>query len=144
MKAHVEGSLIKGLHIAASGMNVQNKRVLVISQNMANASSRSDENGKDPYRRKLISFKQEFDEKLQAPLVRVKRIKDDPTPFNLVYDPNDPAADANGYIKETNVKTMVELADMREAGRSHEANVKVFEKILQMLQNTVSILKPQH
>jgi flagellar basal-body rod protein FlgC len=136
-------SLLNGLYVSAAGMQVQNKRVLVISQNMANASSKSDENGNPPYRRKVVTFKEVYDKNKDVNLVQVKSIKEDKSPFNKNYDPNDPAADADGYVYETNVKTMVETMDMSETLRSHEANVKVFEKILQMMQNLISVLKPQ-
>ena len=69
------------------------------------------------------------------------KIKYDQTPFSPIYDPNDPAADNNGYVYETNVRSMIEMADMREAARSHESCVKAFEKVLQMLTNTISLLK---
>lgn len=139
----VNAALLKGLHVATAGMLVQNKRVITIAQNIANAGSRADAQGNQPYRRKTITFKDQLDKETGINLVKVKAIKADKSPFNKVYDPLDPAADDDGYVAETNVKPMVELSDMREAGRSHEANVKVFEKILQMLQNTISILKPQ-
>ena len=136
------GSLIKGLHVATSGMVVQNKRLLVLAQNIANASSRSPEKGVDPYRRQLIQLGT-FKDQHGAELVRVKKIKGDKTPFRKVHSPFDPAADETGHVYETNVKPVIEISDMRDASRSHEAATKAFEKILQMIQNTLSLLKPQ-
>ncbi|CAO4841692.1 MAG: Flagellar basal-body rod protein FlgC [Holosporales bacterium] len=136
-----DGSLIKGLHVATSGMIAQSKRLLVITQNIANAASRSDTPGGAPYARKLVRFQSYIDKKTGANLVRVKNIKTDKTPFRKIYSPGDPGADETGHVLESNVQPLIEMADMREAGRSHEAVTKAFEKILQMLQNTIGFLK---
>ena len=82
--------------IAASGMRAQSDRLKVISQNMANADSLSTEKGKDPYRRQVVSFANYIDEKTGAQKVKVDRIVKDMSPFEKKYDPNHPAADAQG------------------------------------------------
>lgn len=133
-------SLTKAMQVATSGMQVQNQRILVISQNLANAGTRADK-GEEPYQRQVISFHTVLDKKTGANLVKVKKIGKDGAPPVRVYSPGDPAADKEGYVYESNVKPMAEIADMREAGRSHEANLRAFEKILSMLQNTIGILK---
>ena len=43
-------------------------------------------------------------------------------------NPSHPAADANGYVKHPNVNMLVEMADMREANRSYEANLQVMKQ----------------
>lgn len=134
------GSLVKGLHVATSGMIAQNKKLLAISQNIANAGSRSSTNSL-PYARKTLKFTSYMDKKLGAELVKVERVKTDKTAFRRVYSPNDPMADKDGYVLETNVNPILEMSDMRDAGRSHEASTKAYEKILQMLQNMIGLLK---
>lgn len=140
MNVHIAGSLIKGLHVATSGMVVQNKRLLVLSQNIANASSRASEKGMFPYQRKLIQL-ETFKDKDGAELVRVKKIRQDKSPFKKVHSPYDPAADETGHVLESNVQPLIEISDMRDAGRSHEAATKAFEKILHMIQNMLGLLK---
>ncbi|CAO5680533.1 MAG: Flagellar basal-body rod protein FlgC [Holosporales bacterium] len=141
MKYEIDsGSLIKGLHVATSGMIAQNKKLLAITQNIANAGSRSDVNGM-PYARKTVKFTSYFDKKLGAELIKVEKIKADKNSFRRVHSPNDPLADKDGYVLESNVNTIVEMSDMREAGRSHKAATKAYEKILQMLQNMLGLLK---
>ena len=137
----VDGSLIKGLHVATSGMIAQNKRLLLISQNIANASSRGEGPNAEPYRRKIAQFQSLYDKKTGAQLVKVKQVKLDKTPYRKIYSPGDPSADEKGYVYESNVQPLIEVADMREAGRSHEANTKAFEKILQTIQNYLGLLK---
>jgi flagellar basal-body rod protein FlgC len=134
------GSLIKGLHVATSGMVAQNKRLLMISQNIANAGSRVAITG-NPYARKTLKFMSYMDKKIGAEMVKATKVNQDKAAFKKVYSPHDPAADKDGYVLESNVNPILEMSDMRDAGRSHEASTKAFEKILQMLQNMLGLLK---
>lgn len=134
--------LAKALNVSTSGMGIQEQRLLVISQNLANASSKSPSRGVDPYRRKVISFKNVFDREKGVELVAVKKIAPDQTEFQTKYDPGDPAADKNGNVKYTNVNRMMEMADMREASKTHLANLRAYEKSLSMIQSVIGLMKP--
>ena len=46
-----------------------------------------------------------------------------------------------GYILTPNVNALLEMADMREAQRSYEANLKVIEASRSMLQRAISVLR---
>lgn len=138
---HTNGSLLKGLYVATSGMIAQNQRTLAITQNIGNAQSRSNKPGGQPYRRKIVIFQDFYDSSKAVNLVKVKRIAYDTTPPKKVYSPGDPGADKDGFVLESNVQAVGEMADMRDASRSHEAATKAFEKILQMLQSTIGVLK---
>lgn len=137
----MNGSLLKGLRVATAGMIAENYRTLVTAQNLGNASTKADTPGGMPYRRKVVVLKNELDKKNGIELVRVKKVQFDKTPFKKVFSPGEPGADAAGYVLEPNVQPILEMADMREAARSHEASTKAFEKILQMLQNTIGLMK---
>lgn len=134
-------NLTKALYTATSGMVAQNKRILIISENLANAGTRNAAAGLMPYGRRIPSFKTIFDKKSGASVVVVSKIKKDKTPFTKIYAPHDAAADKSGFVYESNVKSMIEMTDMREASRSHEANLKAFERIMFMLQNSINLLK---
>jgi flagellar basal-body rod protein FlgC len=129
------------LHIAASGLQAQSMRLRVVSENIANAQSTGAAPGADPYARKTVSFESEMDRTLGADLVEVKSIGVDSTPFKLERDPGNPAADENGMVKMPNVDVLVELADMREANRSYEANLQVAKQSADMLNTTISLMK---
>ncbi|RMD63731.1 MAG: flagellar basal body rod protein FlgC [Alphaproteobacteria bacterium] len=133
--------LLKSLDISASGMRAQGTRLRVISENVANAGSTALEPGGEPYRRKLVTFGSTLNRQLGAELVNVRRISRDPSPFGLRYQPSHPAADANGYVKISNVDTMIEMADMREAQRSYEANLRVLQTSRTMLERTIDLLR---
>lgn len=133
--------LVDALHISAAGMKTQGSRLRVIAENMANADSLGKAPGEDPYRRQVITFKNVLDRNLGIETVRVDRVVRDPSDFELRYDPGHPAADERGYVKLPNVNSLIELADMREAQRSYEANLKVIEASRTMLTRTIDILR---
>ena len=73
--------------------------------------------------------------------MKVDKIGLDPSEFTRKFDPGNPAADAQGYVKLPNVNSLIEMSDMREAERSYEANLKVVQVSTSMLQRTIDILK---
>ena len=129
------------LKISSSGMAAQSLRLRTIAENLANADSTSTSAAGDPYRRKVITFKNVLDKASGVGTVQVGRVAQDASPFEMRYMPGHPAADANGYVKMPNVNTMVEIADMREAQRSYEANVDVIDIAKNMLSNAMNILR---
>lgn len=50
-------------------------------------------------------------------------------------------ADADGYYLGANVDLVIEIADSREAGRSYEANLKMFEQTRQMGASLMELLR---
>ena len=133
--------LQSSLHIAASGLQAQSIRLRIVSENIANAQSTGPAAGADPYLRKTVSFESQVDRGSGANLVEVKSIGVDQAPFKLERDPGNPAADSNGMVKMPNVDVLVELADMREANRSYEANLQVAKQSADMLSMTVTLMK---
>ena len=130
----------KSMAVAASGMRMQTERMKVISENIANASSTSPTKGGDPYRRKIATITPSFDRELGATLVAAGKTLPDKSDFRNQYDPGNPNADAQGYVKLPNVDSLVEIMDMREAQRSYEADLSVMESTKQMLAKTVDLL----
>lgn len=128
--------------IAGSGMYAQGVRLRTISENMANVDSTAQVAGGDPYRRKLVQFKNVLDRQLNADLVRVAEIApDQKTAFTMKFDPSHPAADQDGYVKYPNVNTLIELMDMKEANRTYDSNLKIIETARSMYSQTLGILK---
>ncbi len=133
--------IIKTMRISSAGMQVQGARLRVISENIANADSLpQDANGK-PYRRKVITFKNELNRAMGLDMVRVRDIKPDQSDFGKKFDPNHPAADEDGYVLTPNVNTLVEMSDMREAQRSYEANLQIIKASKAMLNGAIEILR---
>jgi flagellar basal-body rod protein FlgC len=130
----------KSMSVAASGMRAQPERMKTISENIANASSTSPVKGADPYRRKIATITPDFDRELDATMVKAGKPIPDKSDFRSQYDPGNPNADKQGYVKLPNVDSLVEIMDMREAQRSYEADLSVMESTKQMLAKTVDLL----
>jgi len=130
----------KSMSVAASGMRAQTERMKTISENIANANSTSPVKGADPYRRKIATITPDFDRELDATMVKAGKPIPDRSDFRSQYDPGNPNADKQGYVKLPNVDSLVEIMDMREAQRSYEADLSVMESTKQMLAKTVDLL----
>ena len=126
---------------ASMGMAAQSARMRVVSENLANANSTGSSPGADPYARKTISFSTMVDDQSGIEGVAVERIDTDRTPFTTEYSPGHPAADEKGYVKRPNVNPMVELADIREANRSYQANLQVIRQVREAITMTIDLLR---
>ncbi len=133
--------IFKGLEVSVTGMLAERIRMDVVSSNLANVNSTKAENGQ-PYTRKVPVFEAVLDKESGLTKVRVKEIKKDTdTPFRMKYDPTNPEADKNGYVKLPNVEPMKEMVDMMTAIRSYEANLTAFNTHKDMLLKSLEILR---
>ena len=132
---------VRSMGIATSGLRAQAGRMRVISENIANADSTAQTPGGDPYRRKVPTFTSQLDRTLDARTVGLGKVAPDNSDFRTKYEPSNPAADPNGYVKYPNVNPLVEMTDMRDAQRSYEANLNVIGATRRMIQRTLDILK---
>ena len=127
--------------IASAGLSAQSTRMRVVAENLANARSTGATPGADPYQRKTVAFAAELDRALGASRVRMKAIGVDRTPFRTEHDPGNPAADADGLVKTPNVNPLVEMADLREAGRGYQANLQMIKQARSMVAMTIDLLR---
>ncbi|MGI9479831.1 MAG: flagellar basal body rod protein FlgC [Hyphomicrobiaceae bacterium] len=133
--------LVGAMKIAGSGLEAQTQRLRVVSENLANVHSTGTTPGADPYARKTITFSSVLDQAAGTEMVRVESIGLSPEPFRVEKNPAHPAADAEGNVKLPNVSMIVELADMREANRSYEANLQVVKQARDMISMTIDLLR---
>lgn len=122
------------LDIASSGMRSQAQRLRHVSENIANTDTPG-------YRRKTISFSQVVEAGQSTGAVEVDRVRLDRTELPQMYDPSHPMADESGYFAGSNVNLLIEIADAREAQRSYDANLKVFEQVRRMSSSLMELLK---
>jgi flagellar basal-body rod protein FlgC len=122
------------LRVATSGMQAQAQRLRYLSENIANADTPG-------YHRKTMSFAEAVEGGSPTGAVQAGRMELDQTPLDRIYDPSHPMADAEGYHDGSNVNLLVEIADAREAGRSYEANLKMFDQIRQMSASLLDLLR---
>lgn len=127
-------SFLRTLAISASGMKAQAGRIRFLSENIANADTPG-------YRRKTTTFEADLRGPENAGLVRTGPVKLDQRDLTRIYDPGHPLADQTGYYDGSNVDLVVEIADAREAQRSYEANLKMFDQARQMSQSLLQLLR---
>lgn len=162
-------NFLNSFDISGYGLSAQRVRVNVISSNIANAqTTRTDEGG--PYRRKevvfrAINFNDEYNKALDGqtnsaryedPLnegdfgkkvnpaimsVVVDKISRDDSKPKMKYEPNNPDADAKGYVAYPNINPVIEMADLVEATRSYQANVAAFQSAKDMANSAISLLQ---
>jgi len=126
--------------VAVSALKAQQARMRVIAENLANADSTSQTPGGDPYRKQIPIFQPKMlPEGVQG--VAMTRVAQDQTPFRQAYEPSNPAADSNGYVKMPNVEPLTESLDMREAQRAYNANLSVIETARAMDTSTLDLIK---
>ncbi len=134
-------ALQASLRVAGAGLSAQSARLRVVSENLANAQSTGATPGADPYRRKTITFQNEFDRVAGMDVVKVNAIGVDPSDFEVEQDPGNPAADEKGMVKMPNVNMISEMSDMREANRSYEADLQVIKQSRDLISMTIDLLK---
>lgn len=122
-------------------MDAQGTRLRVVSENLANKDSVGDSPGADPYRRKTVTFENRLDRATGIDQVRVRRVAEDQSAFPQRFEPSNPAANEQGYVRTPNVNSFVEVMDMREAQRSYSANLSVLEVTRGMLNRAIEILR---
>ncbi len=124
----------KTMNAAASGMAAQAARLRLSSENIANADTPG-------YRRKIVSFEEMVQSGTDGRVVATGPVELDRTQLERVYDPNHPMAGEDGYFDGSNVNLMVEIADSREASRSYEANLRMFDQARQMATSLLDLLR---
>ena len=128
--------VFSSMNVAATGMTAQQLRMDVISENIANASTTRTQKG-GAYRRKTVVFSEQdttsFDHILNGYLgyykpngVKVTQVVEDPSDLRLVYEPDNPDANEEGYFEYPNVDTVTEMTNLIDSSRAYEANVTAF------------------
>jgi flagellar basal-body rod protein FlgC len=120
--------------LATSGMQAQASRLRHVSENIANTDTPG-------YHRKTASFEEVVAGGKRTGEVRVGQVEFDRSELTRVYDPGHPLADENGYYDGSNVNLVIEIADAREAQRSYEANLKMFDQARQMSSSLLDLLR---
>lgn len=133
--------VMNAMGISSLGMKAQGARMRVISQNIANSDTTPLNPSDDPYRRKMIQFKNEMNREMGTDVVTIEKITESRADFKLKFMPDHPAADENGYVKMPNVNRIIEMMDMREAQRSYEANLGMLEMARSMMSRTLELLR---
>ncbi len=127
-------SISSAMASASQGMNAQSFRMRIVSENLSNADTHG-------YRRKLISFQNEYDARTASERLVIGNVTLDQSEGERLYDPAHPLSDDQGYVLMSNVDMMMELADAREASRSYEANLTTFQQARKMYSGLLDLIR---
>ncbi len=130
-------SLLNVFSIAGSALTAQSVRLNAVASNLANADSTSGANGQ-PYRAKQVVFKASTVEGGGLG-VRATQVVESSAPFRKVYEPQNPAADEQGYMSMPNVNVVDEMVNMISASRAYQNNVEVMNAAKSLIQKTLAI-----
>ena len=134
-------SLLKTINVSVSGMVAQRLRMEVIASNLANADSTSTPEG-GYYKRRDVHFKSVLlDAKNNVYGVVVDKVVKDNRPPIIKYEPENPDADRDGYVKYPNIDPMEEMTNLIEASRMYQANVNVANDAKNLINLTLDILR---
>ena len=160
--------LFAAIDISATGLTAQRTKLNIIASNIANAESTRTEKG-GPYKRQqvilspakrakfLTILKEEFlrvvrtnkwhidneayrvarEEYAQG--VKIDGILEDEKPSRLIYEPDHPDADENGFVAYPNINMITEMVNMMVATRAYEANVTAISAAKSMMQQALEI-----
>jgi flagellar basal-body rod protein FlgC len=116
---------------AVLGMELQSKRMGITSENISNVDTPG-------YKRKLLMLEPQ---QTTGGQFMATRIQLDQTEGLREFEPAHPMADADGFVTLSNVSVVTEMADMREANRSYEANINSFQQARSMYRSLLDVLR---
>ncbi|EHM09586.1 flagellar basal-body rod protein FlgC [Thermanaerovibrio velox DSM 12556] len=136
--------VFRSVDVAGSALTAHRVWMDAISSNLANANTtRTPEGG--PYVRRVPVFQERLMEALKdgstASGVKVVSLEKDPLPPRMVYQPDHPDANQEGYVAYPNVNVVREMADMMVASRAYEANLTVVETGKAMWNSALEIMR---
>lgn len=123
----------KAIGVSSIGLKAQAHRLRIVAENVANTDTPG-------YRRKTVAFSEELERSGMAK-VALEKVALDRRAGERIYDPGHPMADQSGHYTGSNVDLIVEIADAREAQRSYEANLKMFDQARQMSSGLMDLLR---
>jgi len=157
-----------GFKVSARGLSVQRTRMNLIAENIANAETTRTEKG-EPFKRKFITITQNETGlnslTQQQSTLKMQTTNGDHIPFaspisssfggntggleysvnedssqgELIFMPNHPDANEDGYVESTNINIIQEMVEMIAASRSYEANLTALDTSKQIAKDSLEI-----
>lgn len=132
------------LEVSTSGLTAQRTKLEAITANIVNKDTILDGAGKNnPFKRRAVFFAPgnpaagtPEGRKLGVHVASVEEEEG----FDLRYDPGNPYADPNGYVKVPNINPVFEQLDAFQAQRAYEANIAAAEATKTMMAQALRLL----
>jgi len=127
--------VFSGMNISETGLRAEKRRMEAIANNLANINTtRTPEGG--PYKKQEVVLKAK-DELKGVEIAGVAQDKS----VRMVYDPQHPDANKDGYVKYPDIDLPKEWAKIVTASRAYEANIAAFNLQKQSMMKSLDLLK---
>lgn len=132
-------SIFDSFNINTSGLSLERIKLDTISTNIANVNTTRTEEG-GPYKRKEVIFEESLKQAnasggYKSYGVKPTQIREDQE-NKVIYQPEHPDADQNGYLEMPNVNLSDEMINMMSTLRTYEANASAFESSKNMMKKS--------
>jgi flagellar basal-body rod protein FlgC len=134
------GGMFDTINIAVSGLKAYNRKIEVISSNIANIQT-TDAGKGEPYRRLIAEMTSDSDKENEARGVQIGDIVQDQSDFEKVLNPGHPQADKDGYVAMPNVNWPREITDLNIASKAYQANAAILKRYQKMVESSLELLR---
>ncbi len=161
--------ILNAIKVSAAGLSVQRAKMNAVAENIANAETTKTKAGGPYRRQSVVVSesreKLKFSTLMQKAGSKLRRTNSKhmtgvgqtasgsmevsraqwkteragKDAFKLVYEPNHPHADENGYVKMPDVEIITEMVDMMAASRAYEANTVAISAAKNMASEALDI-----
>lgn len=128
--------------IGGSAMRAQVMRLDTIASNLANAdtAASSDETAYRAIKPVFSAlYTQDFDSRSMSAQVQTLGVVQSDRTVEQRFEPNNPAANADGMVFYSNVNPVAEMADMMSASRAFQTSVEVMNRVSSMQQSLLKL-----
>ncbi len=131
-------SMFSIFSVSGSAISSQSQRLNAVASNLANADAVAGPDGKG-YKARQVIFESVPMGSQESVGVKVSGVQESEVPLKRVHNPSHPAADADGYITESNVNPVEEMVNMISASRAYQNNVEVMNTAKTLLLKTLQM-----
>ena len=131
-------SMFSIFSVSGSAISSQSQRLNAVASNLANADAVAGPDGKG-YKARQVIFESVPMGSAASVGVKVSGVQESDVPLKRVHNPSHPAADADGYVTESNVNQVEEMVNMISASRSYQNNVEVMNTAKTLLLKTLQL-----
>ena len=137
-------SLFDVFNTAGSALNAETLRLNTTASNLANAESVNGDPSKiyrarHPVFQTMMDDSANFGQQDAAVGVRVLGVVESTSPPLMRYQPDNPAANKDGYVFSSNVNSIEEMTNMISANRAFATNVDAINTARDLLLKTISM-----
>jgi flagellar basal-body rod protein FlgC len=131
------GEILRAARVSMSGARANEAWLKVSAENIAGSHSLSQKPGGRAYEAKFVTFCEMKDKKYKDSYVKVGPTLRDTSYQELEYRPGHPGADENGFVSKSNVNTLTELVNIKEARHAYDANLLCYQCAMEMAKRII-------